>query len=100
MSKQSKAATRREEKRIENEQKIKNAQDILSQLLQRRDVPRPVLREIRGVLESLGDTRENPGIRAANAVSSLEGLTRDSNGSAARVALWSAMSVLEGVRES
>lgn len=100
-NKASKAAVRREEKRLENEQKIKNAVDILNQLITPYTAPRAVKAELRQVVKSLCDPRENPGIRAANAVSSLESIGRSSKQSSSiRVGIWSAMSILESVRDA
>jgi len=101
MTKVSNAAARREEKRLENEEKIKNAADVLNQLMVPHTAPRAIMREIRQVLESLRDEKENPGIRAANAVSSLESISRYVKGtSSIRVGIWSAMSILESVRDA
>ena len=91
---------RREEKRLQNEEKIKNATEILNRLIVPHSAPRPVLRELHEVIEGLADTRINPGVRAANAVSSLEGIGRHAKGSSSiRVGIWSAMSILESVRD-
>jgi uncharacterized protein len=101
LSKVSKAAQKREEKRIENEAKIRNANDILKQVLQSGIAPSFARKEMFNVLNILNDPNSDVGIRAANAVSSLEGLTRGPNvSSSLRVAVWSAISILESVREA
>ena len=96
----SKAAQKREEKRIENEGKVQNANDILKRIVQSGMAPRLTRKEIFNVMNILNDTSLDLGVRAANAVSSLEGLTQNPNvASPLRVSIWSAISILEGVRD-
>jgi uncharacterized protein (UPF0147 family) len=51
-------------------------------------------------VDGLKDKRMSIGVRAANAMSVLEEVSQDPNvPSFARVTLWNAVSVLEGIRE-
>ena len=97
----SKSAETREKKRIENEGKIQNANEILRQVAESGITPKNIRKEIWRALDLLNDTKVGLGVRAANTVSALEGLTRNPNmPSPSRVAVWSAVSILESVRES
>ena len=88
-------------KRIENEGKIQNANEILRQVAESGITPKNIRKEIWRALDLLNDTKVGLGVRAANTVSALEGLTRNPNmPSPSRVAVWSAVSILESVRES
>ena len=101
MSAPSKAAEKREKKRLENEAKIENANQILRQVAMNEMTPKNIRREIWKAVGSLNDKKQSLGIRAANTVSSLEGLSRSSNlPSPSRVSIWSAISILESVREA
>ena len=95
------ASERREKERAENEKKIQNANEILKQIAEAAGIPRNVRREIRSSLDLLNDRTLGLGVRAANAVSSLEELGRNpSISSTYRVAVWSAISILESVRDT
>jgi uncharacterized protein len=95
------ASLRREKKRIENEQKIDQAMAFLGQVMASHALPKSVRKKAREAIETLEDKKTPVGIRAANAVSILEELSRDPNvASFSRVTIWSAISTLESVREA
>jgi uncharacterized protein (UPF0147 family) len=94
------AAERREKRRVENEQKVKTGLDVLRQVADNSSIPRSVRRTVREAIDALKDDKVSIGVRAANAVSILEGVSRDPNlPSFSRVTIWSAVSTLESVRE-
>lgn len=95
------ASQRREKKRIENEGKIEQAMGFLNQVMASHALPKSVRKKAREAMETLEDKKTPLGIRAANAVSLLEELSRDPNvASFSRVTIWSAISTLESVREA
>jgi uncharacterized protein len=95
------ASVRREKKRVENEAKIEQAMGFLNQVMASHALPKSVRKKAREAMETLEDKKTPVGIRAANAVSLLEELSRDPNvASFSRVTIWSAISTLESVREA
>jgi uncharacterized protein (UPF0147 family) len=95
------ASQRREKKRIENEGKIEQAMGFLNQVMASHALPKSVRKKAREAMETLEDKKTPVGIRAANAVSLFEELSRDPNvASFSRVTIWSAISTLESVREA
>jgi uncharacterized protein len=95
------ASQRREKKRLENEAKIDQAMGFLNQVMASHALPKSVRKKAREAMETLEDKKTAVGIRAANAVSLLEELSRDPNvASFSRVTIWSAISTLESVREA
>lgn len=95
------AAQRREKKRIENEEKIGNAVATLRQVSESEITPKNIRRDVRNAISILGNTKITQGIKAADSIAILEGLARDPNiPSSSRVIIWSAISILESIREA
>ncbi|MHB8566527.1 MAG: UPF0147 family protein [Nitrososphaerales archaeon] len=95
------AAQKREKKRLENEQKIQQAVQTLRQVSESDITPKNIRRDVRQAITTLGNSKISQGIRAADSIAILEGLARDPNiPSSSRVVIWSAISILESVREA
>ncbi|SRR5579875_1473390 len=95
------AAQKREKKRIENDQKIQQAVQTLRQVSESDITPKNIRRDVRQAITTLGNLKISQGIRAADSIAILEGLARDPNiPSSSRVVIWSAISILESVREA
>ena len=87
-------------KNVENEEKIKRAIEMLTPLVENTAMPRNIRRTVKETIDNLKEKSLGPGVRAANAISILEEISQDPNvPSYARVTLWNAISVLEGIRE-
>ena len=87
-------------KALENENKIVQAINTINIVVDNTNIPRNIRKVAKEVVDGLKDKKLSPGVRAANALSVLEEVSQDPNvPSFARVTLWNAVSILEGVRE-
>jgi uncharacterized protein len=87
-------------KAAENEEKLNQAINTINLVVSNTNIPRNIRKVTKEVVDGLKDTRTSVGVRAANAMSVLEEVSQDPNvPSFARVTLWNAVSVLEGIRE-
>ena len=87
-------------KAAENEEKLAQAINTINMVVENTNIPRNIRKVAKEVVDGLKDKRLSPGVRAANAMSVLEEVSQDPNvPSFARVTLWNAVSVLEGIRE-
>jgi len=87
-------------KAAENEEKLNQAINTISLVVDNTNIPRNIRKVTKEVVDGLKDKRMSVGVRAANAMSVLEEVSQDPNvPSFARVTLWNAVSVLEGIRE-
>ena len=83
-----------------NEEKIEKAIAILQPLVENTAIPRNIRRTVKETIDGLKDKSIGPGVRAANAIGVLEEISQDPNvPSYARVTIWNAISILEGIRE-
>ncbi len=87
-------------KAAENEEKLNQAMNTINLVVNNTNIPRNIRKVTKEVVDGLHDKRVSIGVRAANAMSVLEEVSQDPNvPSFARVTLWNAVSVLEGIRE-
>ena len=87
-------------KAAENEDKLNQAVNTINIVVNNTNIPRNIRKVTKEVVDGLKDQRTSIGVRAANAMSVLEEVSQDPNvPSFARVTLWNAVSVLEGIRE-
>ena len=87
-------------KAADNEAKILESINIMTIVVDNTNIPRNIRKIAKEVVDGLKDKKLSPGVRAANAMSVLEEVSQDPNvPSFARVTLWNAVSILEGVRE-
>jgi len=87
-------------KAAENEEKLNQAINTINLVVNNTNIPRNIRKVTKEVVDGLKDPRTSVGVRAANAMSVLEEVSQDPNvPSFARVTLWNAVSVLEGIRE-
>jgi uncharacterized protein (UPF0147 family) len=85
----------------ERSEKIDRVMEILRSISQTTIIPRNIRRTADSAKEALRDESITIGVRAANAVSILEGILHDPNmPSFARVKIWNAISELETVRDT
>jgi uncharacterized protein (UPF0147 family) len=90
----------KKEKENENVAKALQATAIIQRIVENNNIPRNIRKLAKDVVDSLKDQSVSIGVRAANAISSLEEVSQDPNvPSFARVTLWNAVSILEGIRE-
>ena len=83
-----------------NEEKLEKAIAILQPLVENTAIPRNIRRTVKETIDGLRDKSIGPGVRAANAIGVLEEISQDPNvPSYARVTIWNAISILEGIRE-
>lgn len=95
------AAQKREKKRLDNEEKLQRAVQTLRQVSESDITPKNIRRDVRNAITTLGNNKLSQGIKAADSIAILEGLARDPNiPSSSRVVIWSAISILESVREA
>jgi uncharacterized protein (UPF0147 family) len=90
----------KKEKEAENVAKAMQALAIIQSIVDNNNIPRNIRKLAKDVADGLKDTKLSVGVRAANAISALEEVSQDPNvPSFARVTLWNAVSILEGIRE-
>ena len=90
----------KKEKETENMAKAARAITIIQGVVDNNNIPRNIRRLAKEVVDGLKDDTPSVGVRAANAISALEDVSQDPNvPSFARVTLWNAVSILEGIRE-
>ncbi|MDG6933295.1 MAG: UPF0147 family protein [Nitrososphaerota archaeon] len=90
----------KKEKEAENAAKAMQALAIIQGIVDNNNIPRNIRKLAKDVADGLKDTKLSVGVRAANAISALEEVSQDPNvPSFARVTLWNAVSILEGIRE-
>ena len=88
------------EKSEEHVRRIEAVVGVLKEIGQSHIIPRNIRRTADSAIEAVRDRAVSPGIRAANAVSILEGILNDPNmPSFARVKIWNAISELETIRD-
>jgi len=88
------------EKSKEHARRIEAVVGVLKEIGQSHIIPRNIRRTADSAIEAVRDRAVSPGIRAANAVSILEGILNDPNmPSFARVKIWNAISELETIRD-
>ncbi|MEM0075631.1 MAG: UPF0147 family protein [Conexivisphaerales archaeon] len=90
----------KKERETENAAKAAQAIAIIQGIVDNNNIPRNIRKLAKEVVDNLKDQKLSIGVRAANAISALEEVSQDPNvPSFARVTLWNAVSVLEGIRE-
>lgn len=91
----------REEKEKLNREKLASAISTLDAIIKNRDIQRNTRNHVKDILGILKDEKSGGiTVRAANAVSVLEGLTQNRQmESYIRTMLWQVVSTLESIRE-
>ncbi|MGC8661473.1 MAG: UPF0147 family protein [Nitrososphaeria archaeon] len=85
---------------LSDEQKIAQAIQQLTPLLNNKGIPRNLRLLLKGTLDQLQNKGTGPAIKAANTVSTLEEISQDPNiPSHIRVLIWNIMSLLETIRD-
>ncbi|MGC8557729.1 MAG: UPF0147 family protein [Nitrososphaeria archaeon] len=85
---------------LSDEQKIAQAIQQLTPLLNNKGIPRNLRLLLKSTLDQLQSKGTSPAIKAANTVSTLEEISQDPNiPSHIRVLIWNIMSLLETIRE-
>ena len=83
-----------------NKQSLENAMQTLNQLATSHSTPKNFKKTINELINDLKLEEHSISVRAANAISSLDGITQDPNvPSFVRTSLWQVVSVLESIRE-
>ncbi|ADM27312.1 Protein of unknown function UPF0147 [Ignisphaera aggregans DSM 17230] len=84
----------------DNEAKIKQALLVLSRVMNDPSIPRNIRRAAMFAIRALNEKGLSPGVRAANAVGILDEVSQDPNMPLhARTLLWSAITILETVKD-
>lgn len=84
----------------ENLEKISKAIETLQIVADNTTTPRNIRKTVKDCITMLQDNKLSPAVRAANVISMLDEVLQDPNmPSHSRVTLWSAVSILEGIRE-
>ena len=84
----------------ENKQAMESAIQTLNQLATSHSTPKNFKKTISDLIIELQADEYSLSVRAANAISSLDDITQDTNvPSFVRATLWQAVSVLESIRE-
>lgn len=84
----------------DNEAKIKQALIILTRIMNDPSIPRNIRRAAMFAIKALNEKNLSSGVRAANAVGILDEVGQDPNMPLhARTLLWSAISILETVKD-
>lgn len=84
----------------DNEAKIKQALMVLTRIMNDPSIPRNIRRAAMFAIKALNERGLSPGVRAANAIGILDEVSQDPNMPLhARTLLWSAISILETVKD-
>lgn len=84
----------------DNEAKIRQALMVLTRIMNDPSIPRNIRRAAMFAIKALNERGLSPGVRAANAVGILDEVGQDPNMPLhARTLLWSAISILETVKD-
>ena len=84
----------------ENKGKVQKALALLEQVVESNLTPKNIRKVVKDGINILKDEKLSLGVRSANTVSLLEEISQDPNmPSYSRVTIWSAVSLLESVRE-
>jgi len=79
---------------------LRQAIDLLRKLVEDRGVPRNIRRLALDAIETLSDSRQSIGLRAANAISKLDEASLDPNAPLyARTIIWQAIALLEQLKD-
>ncbi len=85
---------------FDNEAKIRQALMILYRIVNDSSIPRNIRRAATQAIRVLTDRSLSPAVRAANAVGVLDEVSQDPNmPTHARTLLWSAITILETVKD-
>ncbi len=84
----------------ENKGKVQKALALLEQVVESNLTPKNIRKVVKDGINILNDEKLSLGVRSANTVSLLEEISQDPNmPSYIRVTIWSAVSLLESVRD-
>jgi len=84
----------------EYEEKIKQALLILGQVSEDNTTPRNIRRAAKEAMDTLQSTQHSFGIKASNAISTLDEILQDPNMPPyTRVKLWNVMSLIEAIKD-
>jgi uncharacterized protein (UPF0147 family) len=84
----------------DNEAKIRQALMVLTRIMNDPSIPRNIRRAAMFAIRALNEKKLSPGVRAANAIGILDEVSQDPNMPLhARTLLWSAISILETVKD-
>ncbi|MEM3382991.1 MAG: UPF0147 family protein [Nitrososphaerales archaeon] len=84
----------------ENEEKLVKAISTLQTVADSTITPRNIRKVVKDAILMLNDTKLSLGVRVANAISMLDEISQDPNmPSFSRVNIWSALSILESIRD-
>ncbi len=87
-------------KKKENLEKLERAIATLQQIADSTITPRNIRKMVKDAITMLQDEETSIAVRAANAISLLDEVSQDPNmPSFSRVTIWSAVSILESIRE-
>ena len=87
-------------KKKENLEKLEKAIATLQQVAESTITPRNIRKIVKDAVAMLQDEGTSISVRAANAISLLDEVSQDPNlPSFSRVTIWSAVSMLESIRE-
>jgi len=94
------SSDKRNKEKPANEERIQKALSTLEQVVDSNITPKNIRKIVKDAMNMLNDSRTSVGVRSANSVSMLEEISQDPNmPSFSRVTIWSAVSILESVRE-
>jgi uncharacterized protein (UPF0147 family) len=84
----------------DNEAKLRQALMVLTRIMNDPSIPRNIRRAAMFAIRALNEKGLSPGVRAANAIGILDEVSQDPNMPLhARTLLWSAISILETVKD-
>jgi len=84
----------------DNEAKIRQALILLMRIINDSSIPRNIRRAATQAVKALSDKSLSPAVRAANAIGILDEVSQDPNMPVhARTLLWSAITILETVKD-
>ncbi|MEM1526179.1 MAG: UPF0147 family protein [Ignisphaera sp.] len=84
----------------DNEAKIRQALMVLTRIMNDPSIPRNIRRAAMFAIRALNEKGLSPGVKAANAIGILDEVSQDPNMPLhARTLLWSAISILETVKD-
>jgi|YelNatPaOPRAMG01_1025707.scaffolds.fasta_scaffold18295_2 uncharacterized protein (UPF0147 family) len=87
-------------KREINEENIKKAIEIMSMVLNDLAAPKNIRKTVKDAIDILNKTDMTPGVRASASIQMLDEAIQDANiPTLSRTRLWSALSILESVKD-
>ncbi len=93
-------SSRSKSKKLEYENRIRQALEVLNEVSQDTTTPRNIRRAAKNAMDTLQTSEYSLGVRASNAIAVLDDISQDPNMPPyTRVKLWNVISFLEAIKD-